>query len=343
MHDVAGICRWQGKYHLFYLISPPDMRWARGHAVSDDMVYWRDLPMLPKEYQAGTGQAWAEKDRVILSLASGKLLIASDPMVTNWTEHPVKSPSGDNTFWHEGDYYYSAVTGGNTLLDIHRTKDLTQWEKMGKYLEDSFHTEPGTDCACPNVLPLGGGKHIILFFSHNQGPKYDTGISDLQNGRFKIEKHGRMNYGPVGRGSLHAPSGFVDTDGRCIGVWNITECMISDNFQGTKGQIMSLPRRLSLNPVKTADEGFNIRELNPLAIEPIEQLKALRFDPVKVENLTIPANGEQKLDGVQGRAMELEVVLGFSPSTASVVCRCVSTRMRKASASSLKPEVAWRE
>jgi beta-fructofuranosidase len=130
---------------------------------------------------------------------------------------------------------------------------------MGNYLEDSFHTEPGTDCACPNVLPLGGGKHIILFFSHNQGPKYYTGTSDLQSGRFKTKKHGRMNYGPVGRGSLHTPSGFVDTDGRCIGVWNIAECMISDNFQGTKGQIMSLPRRLSLNPVKTADEGFNIR------------------------------------------------------------------------------------
>ena len=159
------------------------------------------------------------------------------------------------------------------------------------------------------MLPLGNGKHIILFFSQNQGPKYYTGVSDLQSGRFKIEKHGRMNYGPVGRGSLHAPSGFVDTDGRCIGVWNITECMISDNFQGTKGQIMSLPRRLSLNPVKTADEGFNIRELNPLAIEPIEELKSLRFDPVKVENLAIPVNGEQKLDGVQGRAMELELVV----------------------------------
>ncbi|MFN0130692.1 MAG: GH32 C-terminal domain-containing protein, partial [Verrucomicrobiales bacterium] len=105
------------------------------------------------------------------------------------------------------------------------------------------------------------------------------------------------------------PSGFVDADGRCIGIWNISECLISDNFQGTKDQIMSLPRRLALSPTKTADEGFNIRELNPLSIEPIEELKALRFDPVTVENVIIPANGDQKLDGVQGRAMELEVVL----------------------------------
>ncbi|MFN0126288.1 MAG: glycoside hydrolase family 32 protein [Verrucomicrobiales bacterium] len=309
MHDVAGICRWQGKYHLFYLLSPPGMRWARGHAVSDDLVNWRDLPMLPKEYQAGTGQAWAEKDRVILSLASGKLLMASDPMLGNWTEHPFKSPSRDNTIWHEGEYYYSAVTGGgSTSLELHRSKDLTQWDHVGKYLDDGYHTEPGTDCACPNVLPLGDGKHLILFYSHNQGPKYYSGTPDLQSGRFGIEKHGRMNYGPTMRGSLHSPSGFVDADGRCIGIWNISECLISDNFQGTKGQIMSLPRRLALNPTKTADEGFNIRELNPLAIEPVEELKALRFDPVKLENVAIPANGEQGLDGVQGRAMELDVV-----------------------------------
>jgi beta-fructofuranosidase len=35
----------------------------------------------------------------------------------------------------------------------------------------------------------------------------------------------------------------------------------------------------------------------------------LRFDPLKVENLTIPANGVQKLDGVQGRAMAFDVIL----------------------------------
>lgn len=39
--------------------------------------------------------------------------------------------------------------------------------------------------------------------------EYYTGTSDLQSGRFSIEKHGRMNHGPVMRGSLHAPSGFV--------------------------------------------------------------------------------------------------------------------------------------
>ena len=70
--------------------------------------------------------------------------------------------------------------------------------------------------------------------------------------------------------------------------------------------MVSLPRQLTANKMVTADEGWNIRALNPLGIEPIEELKALRFNPVKIENVAIPANGQQLLAGVQGRAMEVQ-------------------------------------
>ena len=228
-----------------------------------------------------------------------------------WTEHPVKFPGADNFIWREKDYYYITKSAGgpNTALEILRSKDLTQWDSMGNYLDDGYFTEPGTDCSCNNVLSLGNGKHLLLFFSHNQGPKYYIGKSDLERGRFSIEHHGRMNYGPVMRGGLHAPTGFVDADGRCIGLWNIMECTIKDNMLGHKDEMVSLPRQLTANQMVTADEGWNIRAINPLGIEPIEELKALRFNPVKVENVVIPANGQQPLAGVQGRAMELEAVI----------------------------------
>ena len=51
------------------------------------------------------------------------------------------------------------------------------------------------------------------------------------------------------------------------------------------------------------------KDLNPLSIEPIEDLKKLHFNLVTLGNVVIPANGERVLTGVQGRAMELEVVL----------------------------------
>ena len=311
LHDVAGLCRWQGKYHLFYLYSPPGLQWSRGHAVSDDLVHWRDLPMLPTSIRGGTGQAWADNDRVILTTGEGKLFTASDPLLEKWTEHPVKFPGADNFIWREKDYYYitKAAGGPNTTLELLRSKDLTKWDSMGNYLSDGYFTDPGTDSSCNNVLSLGNGKHLILFFSHNRGPEYYIGKSDLERGRFSIQHHGRMNYGPVMRGGLHAPTGFVDTDGRCIGLWNIMECTIEDNMLGHKGEMVSLPRQLTANKMVTADEGWNIRPINPLTIEPVEELKTLRFNPVKLENITIPANGQQPLAGVQGRAMELEAVI----------------------------------
>ena len=317
LHDPAGLCWWQGKYHLFYLFSIPDVLWGRGHAVSDDLVHWRDLPMLPTEIRGGTGQVWAEKDRVILGIAAPKLATASDPMLRDWTDHAADI-GGDNFIWKKGEYYYLVRNGRKrgTSLEIMRSQDLTQWESLGIYLEDNGFADPGTDCSCPNVLSLGDGKHLILFYTHNQGPKYYIGTSDLQTARFTVEEHGRMIYGPTMRGSLHAPSGFVDPKGRCIGIWNIFECMRDDNFRGDRDEVMSLPRRLFL-PDKKTGEGYDKRELNPLGIEPIEEITKLRFNPVKMDNVAIPANGEKILPDVRGRAMELEAVI--DPGKASEV------------------------
>ena len=54
MNDPNGLCFWRGRWHLFYQAYPPDefpdpkdiekRRQHWGHAVSEDLVHWRDLP-----------------------------------------------------------------------------------------------------------------------------------------------------------------------------------------------------------------------------------------------------------------------------------------------------------
>ena len=143
-HDPTGLCWWQGKYHLFYLIeSPPTLHWRRGHAVSDDLVHWRDLPVVPVALAGGTGQVWADGDRVIMGLATGthdqvSLATATDPLLLDWIEHPgnpVYKPGNDNYIWREGDTYYMTIRkhtyepgldylSRRTTLELLRSDDL---------------------------------------------------------------------------------------------------------------------------------------------------------------------------------------------------------------------------
>ena len=69
LNDPNGLCFWQGRWHLFYQGYPPeDPRVHWGHAISDDLIHWRDLPYAiypdPEEC-CFSGSTFVEDDRVI--------------------------------------------------------------------------------------------------------------------------------------------------------------------------------------------------------------------------------------------------------------------------------------
>ena len=92
LNDPNGLCFWQGKWHLFYQAYPPeDTRQHWGHAISDDLIHWQDLPyaIYPNpERCCYSGATLVEDDRVIAmyhgTTVGNMVAVSSDPLLLNW-------------------------------------------------------------------------------------------------------------------------------------------------------------------------------------------------------------------------------------------------------------------
>jgi len=329
MNDPNGLCVWQGRYHMFYQFVPAQyvpagqerVHW--GHTVSDDLVRWRDLPIAlypDREKDCYSGQTLVEADRVIAiyhgTQAGNAIATASDPLLLNWKKHPDNPvipivPVDENgapyrvfdpCIWREDDGYYS-LSGvywhGERRIDcrgvahVFRSRDLADWEHVGPLIEAGLDTEPGEDYAVPNFWPIGNGKHMLLFFSHKRAGQYYVGSYDHGSHRLIPELHGRMNYGPITVGSLHAPSATIDHNGRYLGIFNVKEGKTPRGWDN----IMTLPRV------------FSLASDNSLSVVPAPEIESLRYDARHVGSMDISANTEVSLDGIGGTALELEAFI----------------------------------
>jgi beta-fructofuranosidase len=92
LNDPNGLCYWNGHWHLFYQGYPPeDPRQHWGHAISKDLIHWKDLPyaIYPNpEKCVYSGSTLVEEDRVIAMYhgteAGNMVAVSSDPLLLNW-------------------------------------------------------------------------------------------------------------------------------------------------------------------------------------------------------------------------------------------------------------------
>jgi beta-fructofuranosidase len=326
LNDPNGLCFWQGRWHLFYQGYPPeDPRQHWGHAVSDDLIRWRDLPyaIYPNpEEKCYSGATLVEEDRVIAMYHGTKVgnmvAVSTDPLLLNWEKVtgkaviPMNNPDGsprpyrifDPCVWRQGDFYY-ALSGGTQptgpggktvpLESLFRSKDLATWEYLHPFVESDRFTRTGDDGACPYFWPVGD-RHILLFFSHTSGGQYLLGDYDTRARKFNATAHGKFNHGPVGPGGVHAPSAAPDGQGGVISIFNVNPA------KGTRGwnQVMTLPMRLTL------------RGKEELGIEPAGDIEALRFHHRRAPPQRIPPNQETILPDIRGNAVEIAAEIDLS-------------------------------
>ena len=332
LNDPNGFCFWDGRWHLFYQGYPPeDNRQHWGHAVSDDLIHWRDLPYAiypdPEEC-CYSGTALVEDDRVIAIYHGIKLgnmvALSSDPLLLNWEKVgdgaviPIPEPSDppapysifDPCIWKKGDFYY-ALSGGwlprgpaNRQVRanfLFRSRDLEHWVYLHPFIEDDQFTVVGDDGACPYFWPIGADKHIFLMYSHMTGGQYLLGDYDTARDKFVVTDGGLFNFGPSTPSGVHAPSAAPDGEGGVIVIFNMNQGIPTRGWN----QIMTLPRLLTLD------------EDDRLLMEPAGDIESLRYGHQQVAPMTLPANEEIVLDCVRGNAMEL--ALELDPAGAPLV------------------------
>ena len=331
LNDPNGLCFWQGRWHLFYQAYPPeDPRQHWGHAISDDLIHWRDLPyaIYPNpERCCFSGATLVEEDKVIAMYhgteVGNMVAVSSDPLLLNWEKVTgqavisMRSPDGsplpyrvfDPCIWKKDGVYYSL--SGGTLPNgpggkpiranfLFRSEDLANWEYLHPFVEDDQFTLVGDDGACPYFWQIGD-RHILPFFSHMSCGQYLLGDYDKGRDKFVVTAAGLFNFGAAGPSGVHAPSATPNGEGGLIVIFNMNP------GKPTKGwnQIMTLPRCLTL---VSEDE---------LGISPTGDIESLRYDHQPISATTLPANQEVVLEGIEGNAMEL--VAEIEPSDAPMV------------------------
>jgi len=317
LNDPNGLVFYKGEYHLFFQHNPYGWGWGNmswGHAVSRDLVHWKELPVALDPDPLGTmysGSAvvdWnntagfatgSEKALVAMYTAAGKPftqgLAFSVDRGRTWTKysgnptigHIVAENRDPKVVWYapEKKWVMSLYLDREDYA-IFSSFDLKKWERTDTV------TLPGTS-ECPNFFPMpvnGDPKQTKwVFYGANGGYL----VGDFDGHRFKPEGPiKRMQYGNC----WYASQVFSDipaADGRTILIpWGQLE------IPGMPfNQIMGLPVELTL---RTTSEGLTVCAV------PARELNSLRYAPQ-----TLSVNGNSTVDA--GDLFEVETTFDAAP------------------------------
>lgn len=257
LNDPNGLIFYKGYYHLFYQYNPKHSNWDSmhwGHAVSLDMLHWKDLPIAltpDQPYDASeeggcfSGSAIEKDGRLYLfysaTVKKGEKVLQTQCMAysddgvhfTKYKDNPVIKvpPQGasddfrDPKVFQENGIWYMVLGGsiggalhaGDGRIFLYRSKNLVEWEYVGVVLASDGRL--GTMFECPDMFEING-KWVItaspMYHSNSVKSLYCVGTMDFRTCTYTIETTGDLDHGF----DFYAPQSFVDEVGnRIIIAW----------------------------------------------------------------------------------------------------------------------------
>jgi fructan beta-fructosidase len=207
MNDPNGLVYFEGEYHLFYQHNPFGDRWGHmswGHAVSDDLVRWRHLPVALREEDGVmifSGSAVVDRrntsglcgpkgstDACLVAVYAGhghdkqtQNLAYSRDRGRTWTKYPgnpvLDIGSRDfrdpKVFWHEptGRWVMAVSLAEERKIRFYGSADLEAWKPLGEF-GPAGYTKGQWEC--PDLFELEvegerGRKRWVLDVDVNPG------------------------------------------------------------------------------------------------------------------------------------------------------------------------------
>ena len=329
LNDPNGLVFYAGEYHLFYQHNPDGWNWGNmhwGHAISKDLVHWKELPIALYPDEHGTmfsGSAIVDwnntagfqtgKDPALVAMftAAGRPftqgLAFSNDRGRTWTKyqnnpvlnHIVAENRDPKVVWYapENKWVMSLYLDHNDYA-IFASRDLKSWEKLSDFKLQG-------DSECPNFfpIPLDGNTNDQRWIFFGANGVYSVGRFNGHEFTPEAQPQ-RLNNGNC----WYASQVFSDIpakDGRCILLpWG--RLPDGEIFRGMKfNQMMGLPVELTL---RSAGSGNSMIKVNP-AKELVSLRK--RTHTIKPQPLGADSN---PLVGIKGDLFEIEAILKIAGS-----------------------------
>jgi beta-fructofuranosidase/levanase len=262
MNDPNGLVWYDGEYHLFYQYNPEGTSWGNmswGHAVSRDLVHWRELPVaIPYSEQeqifsgsvvvdeANTSGFGTEAEPPLVAMytsvdpdtgVQSQALAYSNDRGRTWTKYdgnPVLDIGSTEfrdpkVFWYdEGGYWVmSAVLAEQHVVQFYRSDDLRSWTHLSDF---GPANAVGGVWEMPDLFPLpvdGNPEDTrwVLLVSLNPG-----GIAGGSGVQYFVGDFDGRRFVAADSAPAAAPGEpFASFDGDDYGAWTIAGTAFGDS------------------------------------------------------------------------------------------------------------------
>jgi fructan beta-fructosidase len=322
LNDPNGLVYYRGEWHLFYQHNPYGWEWGNmhwGHAVSDDLLHWRELPAAFVPWKDVRGACFSGSAVVDAANTSGFKTGAEDPIVAVFTDtgagEVVAASNDRGRTWkmHDGNPVVRH-RGRDPKIIWHAPSErwiMAAYEEIDDAQNIAFYSSPNLKqwrfesridgfYECPDLFALAvdGNPDEQMWVLYEGDGRYLLGDFDGQGFHPKTGKQ-QLWYG-----DFYAAQTYSDApNGRRVQVgWGR-----GISFPGMPfNQQMTIPVDLTLR--STADGAC-------MFAEPVTELESLRRDATRASDLPL----ENEIPQLRTASELLDIEADFIPGSAQIV------------------------